>query len=99
MVEQWCCAAFQGHYENAGKRTFSALMYRDSEGLPTFALQHRALEPEDRLPQSLAEPVSLVSEVQIQFCPWCGTRLNVRYKKLIDERDNGRFRLHLDDEL
>jgi len=80
-----CCLAFQDHHQNAGERTFSVLVDRDSSKEAAFIFQHRALEPGDQLPASLQVPVSTVSEVRIRFCPWCGRRLSRWYKNWIDE--------------
>lgn len=85
MVVKWCCPMFQGHYQNAGERTFSVLVDQGETSEPLFVLQHRALEPGDQLPADLNIPVSVVSEVRIAFCPWCGRCLSQWYKKSIPE--------------
>lgn len=85
MPARWCCPAFQGHYQNAGERTFSVLVDRDSSKGSVFIFQHRALNPGDELPASLEVPVSTISEVRIHFCPWCGRDLGRWYKRWVDE--------------
>ena len=85
MSVKWCCSAFQGHYANAGDRTFGVLVDKDSLNHATFILQHRALEPGDELPVSIQIPVSVISEVYISFCPWCGCALARHYKRWIEE--------------
>lgn len=93
MPVKWCCAAFQGHYQNAGERTFSVLVDQDSSQQPAFFLQHRALDPGDQLPSSVQVPVSVISDVQIRFCPWCGRSLARWYKLWIADLRKSTVRL------
>ena len=93
MPVRWCCLAFHDHYLEAGERTFSVLIDQEASGDPLFILQHRTLNPEDRLP-ALPIPVSVVTEVRISFCPWCGRRLARWYKRWVTELRNPKFRIH-----
>jgi hypothetical protein len=44
-----------------------------------FIIQHRAMELGAVPTFETTSPLSLVSEMHIQFCPWCGTQLNDFY--------------------
>src|SRR5687767_346006 len=81
---EWCCVAFKGAFEEAGERAFAVLVDRILEGYG-FILQHRALEPNDPGPKDHPGPISLVSEVRIQFCPWCGRSLQDFYRARLAE--------------
>src|SRR5258708_5430450 len=52
-----------------------------------FVLQHRAIEPNSPRPIDYNWPLSIVSEIGLQFCPWCGVRLKNWYRKVITELD------------
>jgi hypothetical protein len=94
MSVKWCCLAFQGHYQNAGERTFAVLVDIEASGEAIFIFQHRALEPCDLLPSDLQVPVSVVSEVRINFCPWCGRSLAKWYKRFAAELRKPDLRIH-----
>jgi len=83
--KQWCCLVFKGHYENAGARGFAVLIGRDRMGTPEFILQHRSIERglEGRI--FTESPLSLVSDIRISFCPWCGRHLRKWYSRRIDD--------------
>jgi len=51
-----------------------------------FVLQHRAVGPGIEVTTSpVVAPVSLQTEIGIQFCPWCGVRLAEWYRKSLRE--------------
>lgn len=77
---KWCCAQFQGWHSEAGRRGLGVFAKRSPEGQAFFVLQFRATEPNVRVTTDPMSPVSLISEVGIQFCPWCGVRLLDWYK-------------------
>lgn len=76
---EWCCHAFQGAFQAAGERDFAMLVSRAVGGYG-FIFQHRAVELGDPGPNDHPRPISLVAEVQIAFCPWCGKRLETFYR-------------------
>lgn len=76
---QWCCNGFRAQFENAGGRGFSVFGAR-SAGLDLFILQHRATEPGDPGPPDHGQPLSVVTDVAISCCPWCGTELRSFYR-------------------
>jgi hypothetical protein len=71
---KWCCMGFQGNFQMAGSRGFGIFVSTRDSPEPEFILQHRALD-KDSPSLKTSYPVSLVSDVQIQFCAWCGVRL------------------------
>lgn len=89
----WCCETFkslisppEAHDDDlfgreTGQRGFFGAC-RDDDGRPTFFLLHRAVAPgrESQFP-STPFPVSLISQIAIRFCPWCGVELGKQYKK------------------
>lgn len=81
---KWCCVGFQNLYQAAGERTFAILVGRDPLGAPEFTLHHRALSRGQTLPTTGDVPISLVSDLRIRFCPWCGRRLDRQYRKHVD---------------
>jgi len=82
---KWCCPAFKGWYEQAGERGIGVLIGRDSEGLPQFTIQYRAVDKGLDSSVKSDVPISLVIDVSFQFCPWCGRELNRWYGKHINE--------------
>jgi hypothetical protein len=76
----FCCEQFRLNFEMAGTRGFGVFsvgrFYKDK---PAFIIQHRALDLNADPPMFAPSPLSLVSEMHIQFCPWCGTQLEEFY--------------------
>lgn len=57
----------------AGEKGFSVFsIVGDAQA--AVILQHRALDPGSAL-SSTNVPISLVTDVNISFCPWCGSSL------------------------
>ena len=72
---KWCCIPFENHYQIAGERGIAIVVDIRDERDPVFLLQSRAFDL-DRTPRlDTAEPMSLVTETAIDFCPWCGKPL------------------------
>ena len=88
----WCCAAFEGHFQLAGMRGFAVFTVTGDDGNPAFILQRRAIGPGAPYPIS-EEPASVVSDVQIQFCPWCGVRLQKQFQNQIQDLDRSDLRV------
>lgn len=80
----WCCLTFKSRYEVAGERSFAVLIERGPDGPPQFILQHRAIDRGSETSVHSEEPVALVSEVRIHYCPWCGRDLKRAYGKYAD---------------
>ena len=83
---KWCCLGFQGNFQKAGTRGFGVFVTTQNGPEPEFVLQHRAVDPGKSV-TSLDYPVSLVSDMQLQFCPWCGVKLKDWYRKTFKELD------------
>jgi hypothetical protein len=81
---KWCCSTFKGWYDAAGEKGVAILAGRNSSGQSEFLIQHRAIEPELESSIQSENPVSVVSEIGILFCPWCGRDLNKIYGKHVD---------------
>src|ERR1700753_1600940 len=82
---KWCCLAFKGWYEEAGSRGFTVLVGRNATGGPQFVLQHRAVDKGLEESVTSQVPISSVSDIHIQYCPWCGRKLDKWYGNKIDE--------------
>ncbi len=85
MSHKWCCMGFEGHFLQAGHRG-SAVFVVSSEERFVFVLQHRAINPTTPLPVS-DHPLSLVTDIEIRFCPWCGVVLSEYYGSCMNELD------------
>ena len=88
---KWCCAGLESHFGMTGLRGFSVFVAHD-DGYFSFIFQHRATEPGASIVDS-DQPVSLVSDVQIQFCPWCGVRLADYYRTRMRHMDRSDLRV------
>ena len=77
----FCCSGFAFLYERAGSRGFGLIVNRRSNGEVSYILQSRAVaRGEETLisaPPSVA--MSLVSQLGMTFCPWCGNTLDTWY--------------------
>lgn len=97
MVDEfmrWCCKAFQGWFEESGKRGLGVFVSTQNDSEPAFILQHRALDagiPPPRTDFAL----SLVSDVHIHFCPWCGANLRKCYRNNLRDLDHSDLRVPL----
>jgi hypothetical protein len=88
---KFCCVGFQVSVENVGNRGHSMVIGRDSIGGTKVRLQHRVVDAGLEAMVSCAQntvPLSLVAEMGIQFCPWCGRNVVDHYKRQIQLIDN-----------
>lgn len=81
---KWCCAGFKGNYGEAGQRGVGILVGRDFEGRPEFTLQFRAIERGNEQAVISEKPISLVVDVSMRYCPWCGSNLEEWYGDVAD---------------
>ena len=81
---RWCCDIFKGWFEMAGERGIAILVDREADGVPAFIIQSRSVDADDAGPTDHPRPFSLATELQIQFCPWCGHRLRDVYADAVD---------------
>jgi len=83
---------FEGNFQMAGSRGFGVFVSTRDGSEPAFILQHRAVDAEVPTPNT-EYPVSLVSDVQMQFCPWCGTKLKDWYRNALKDLDRSELRV------
>jgi len=81
---KWCCGIFKGWLEAAGERGIGVLVDRQSDGTPAFMIQSRAVDADDEGPKDHPRPLTLIAELHIQFCPWCGCCLGDVYRDAVD---------------
>lgn len=81
----WCCVFFKSSYDAAGDRSIAVLVDRHADDTPEFILQSRAFMKGEEPPDMHTRvPMSLVTEAQVRFCPWCGRNLARWYKRDVD---------------
>jgi hypothetical protein len=83
---KWCCLGFEGHFQMAGFRGFSIFVSTKNRQNPVFIMQHRTLDPGVDIPNT-EHALTIVSDIQISFCPWCGSGLHKFYRKHYQELD------------
>ena len=89
---KWCCMGFQGQFEEAGSRGSAVFVSMQEPLRPVFILQFRAVEM-DAIVHNTQTRISLVTDVQIQFCPWCGVNLIKWYGKVLKELDKSELQI------
>ncbi len=92
---KWCCAQFHGWFQEAGSRGFSVFGVATEKTEPAFLLQHRCIPPDIDPPAAYEVPHSIVSEIAILFCPWCGVRLTDWYRDCVAELDRSDLRIRM----
>ena len=91
---KWCCLGFQGNSQMAGERGFGIFAVQKSNSEAEFLLQHRAMDPGSTAPYT-DTPLSLVFDLQIRFCPWCGVSLRRQYRGDVGELERPELRVPL----
>jgi hypothetical protein len=81
---EWCCQVFRGWLGHAGHRGLGVFVSTEKDPSPSFILQFRAQQPGEPIPHT-QNPLSSVLDVNIHFCPWCGTNLDKFYRKTFNE--------------
>ena len=81
---KWCCPGFEAIYGNAGQQGAGILVGRNSIGEPEFTMQYRAVDKKEKLPVNSENPVASVVDIGMQYCPWCGCKLEKWYGKNVD---------------
>ena len=81
---EWCCIGFKSRYEAAGQNGSAILIGRDTLNAPEFILQYRAVDigKESHIQSDIS--ASIIVDVRIVFCSWCGVNLEKWYGKHID---------------
>jgi len=75
----WCCLGFSAHVQAAGQRGFAIVVDDSDPSGAVFVIQHRAIDIELDFPFVWDKPISIVTDVQMQYCPWCGVLLSAFY--------------------
>lgn len=91
---KWCCAVFQDHFAEAGSRGFGIFLVDSDREDPGFIFQFRAMDAGATAP-ICETPLSIVSDVHVHFCPWCGVKLARFYRKHYRELDRSELRVPL----
>ena len=90
---KWCCAGFEAAYEAAGERSIAVVIDEDTDGNAGFFLQARAFDAGSEPELNLDVPMSLVLQTGLQFCPWCGVRLQKWYGPHVRDLKKSELRL------
>jgi len=82
---RWCCLGLEGQWSNAGLRGIAVVVH-SAGGASAFVLQHRAVDAglENAVAGDPDVPISLVTDVLIRFCPWCGCELLRWYADVLE---------------
>jgi hypothetical protein len=73
---KWCCIGFENMLGQAGRRGPAILVDASREHEPPrFFVQFRAVAQGTNAHFPDDVPISLVTEIGIKFCPWCGMSL------------------------
>lgn len=76
----------------AGTRGFGVFVSTAEGPEPVFILQHRSMDLGVPCPVT-EHPISLVSEVRLQYCPWCGANLKDWYHRVLGDLDKSEFKV------
>jgi len=68
----WCCSGFRFRAEEVGKRGLAIQVREGASGQPRFVLQSRAVDHGNEPFVDAGRPLTLVSESEFRYCPWCG---------------------------
>ena len=79
MNKMFCCPGFQNSIQAAGQRGLAILVHKTSSG-GMFLFQSRGIALEDvgKIRPNPSAPdmkINVSSETGLQYCPWCGRRL------------------------
>jgi hypothetical protein len=81
----WCCVGFKSHYQAAGERGSAILIGRNSSGKTEITMQYRAVNIGEETQIESQTAMSLITDVGIKFCPWCGRNATEWYSSYADE--------------
>ena len=83
-MQKFCCVGFEYFTNEAGNRGFG-IFPDDGPGTEaSHVLQFRALDP-DGQPPNAPSRITLVSEIRMIYCPWCGVKLQEFYRSKMKE--------------
>ncbi|MBN1491738.1 MAG: hypothetical protein JXA69_17630, partial [Phycisphaerae bacterium] len=90
---KWCCAQFEFYVQRAGERGIGVFADASDESRPAFFVQFRAVDYGVEASVTCAAPVSMMVEVGILRCPWCGADLQKWYRKRIGDLNKPHLRV------
>jgi hypothetical protein len=90
---KWCCVGFEGACQAAGERGIAVVVDEGSDGKGEFFLQARAFDLGTEPHLNLNVPMSLAIQTGLQFCPWCGVRLQKWYGRHAHELKRPELRI------
>ena len=90
---KYCCHGMEVLNANAGLREFGMFTARYGNEF-VFILQHRALDA-NALPPFTESPMSVVSELLLTYCPFCGVNLKQCYWDQLKQLDKSELKLGL----
>lgn len=90
---KWCCIGFSNNVQMVGERGFSIIVDVPDNAMPEFIIQHRAIGIETELPVVSDVPISVVTDMRIVYCPWCGVLLSTFYGNSAKEIARGDLRV------
>ena len=98
FLMKWCCATFRLRHDRAGQMGVAVISYQDSRGQLQFVIQHRAVDHglEDSVRAEI--PTQVISDVHIDYCPWCGRNLKSVYGKDVDSLLRPNLKIAIPDE-
>ncbi len=73
----------------SSERGFSIIVQVVEPDIPVFIFQHNAITP---VPEAVIEakvPISLRSQTNILYCPWCGVKLHKHYRNALAQMLSG----------
>jgi hypothetical protein len=88
----FCCMGIEEFHKCAGSRGFGIFTKRFDDGEYQFMLQYRAMDNGASAPFTKS-PLSLVSEIPLKYCPWCGVNLNEFYKDKLGQMERSDLKL------
>jgi hypothetical protein len=90
---KWCCVGFEAAYQAAGERSIAVIVDESSDSKGEFFLQARTFDIGTEPQLNLTVPMSLAIQTGLQFCPWCGVRLDKWYGRYVRELKRPEFRI------
>jgi len=83
---KFCCVGYKSNLnENKNDRTSRISVEFDENEKARFYLEIRSVMSSDQKKLNTDIPIAIVTRVQIQYCPWCGKKVEKFYKKNIKE--------------
>lgn len=94
---KWCCPGFQGYCQEIGNRGVAIVVDKYFDDDPRFLLQYRAVDKglESEIYSKSSVTISPIAQIGIQYCPWCGCKLDKWYNKYLDDLVRKGFALSL----